>query len=85
MHTQIFTKKEALVSSFAHTLTTFLQNGRPNLAKKVPNFSKPFASFLNQTHSIMETFFSLKTNKSPRYDDKNFNVFKKCFGEIKNL
>ena len=27
-------------------------------------------------------FFSLKTNKSPGYDDINFNVVKKCFGEI---
>ena len=26
--------------------------------------------------------FSLKTNKSPGYDDINFNVVKKCFGEI---
>ena len=26
--------------------------------------------------------FSLKTNESPRQDDINFDVVKKCFGEI---
>ena len=29
-----------------------------------------------------EAFFSSKTNKSPGYDDINFNVVKKYFGEI---
>ena len=62
-------------------------------SQKVPNSSNSFTSFLNQTHSITEknllsinelkeTFFSLKTNKSPGCDDINFNVVKKCFGEI---
>ena len=27
-------------------------------------------------------FFSLKTNKSPGYDNIHFNVVKKCFEEI---
>ena len=31
---------------------------------------------------LKESFFSLKTNKSQGYDDINFNVAKKCFGEI---
>ena len=33
------------------------------------------------TNELKDAFFSLKTNKSPGYDDINFNV-KKCFGEI---
>ena len=34
-------------------------------------------------NELKEAFFSLKTNKSPGYDDINFNVVKKkCFGEI---
>ena len=31
--------------------------------------------------TLKEAFFSLKTNKSPGYDDINFNIVKKCFGE----
>ena len=53
----------------------------------------PFTSFLNQTQSLMtknslsinelkEAFFSLKANKISGYDDINFNVVKKCSGEI---
>ena len=33
-------------------------------------------------NELKEAFFSLKTNKSPGYDDINFNVVKRCFGEI---
>ena len=33
-------------------------------------------------NELKETFFSLKTNKSPGYDDIDFNVAKKCLGEI---
>ena len=33
-------------------------------------------------NELKEASFSLKTNKSPEYDDINFNVVKKCFGEI---
>ena len=57
------------------------------------NVGPNFTSFLNQTHSVMEknsllinklkeAFFSSKTKKSPGYDDINFNVVNKCFGEI---
>ena len=70
-----------------------MTNVEPNLAKKVPNSSNLFTSFLNQTHIIMEknsvsiselreAFFSLKTNKISGYQYINFNVVKKCFGEI---
>ena len=33
-------------------------------------------------NDLKEAFFSLKTNKSPGYDNMSFNVLKKCFGEI---
>ena len=29
-----------------------------------------------------KAFFSLKTSKSPEYEDINFNVAETCFGEI---
>ena len=35
-------------------LLTFLTNLGSNLVKKVPNFSNPYTSFLNQTHDIMK-------------------------------
>ena len=81
------------IKDVAEEFNNFFTNVGPNLAKKVPNSSNSFTSFLNQTHSIMEknslsinelkeAFFSLKTNNSPGYDDINFNVVKKCFGEI---
>ena len=31
---------------------------------------------------MKDAFFSLKTNKSPSADKKNFNVIKHCFGEL---
>ena len=31
---------------------------------------------------LKEAFFLLNASKSPGYDDINFNVNKKCFGEI---
>ena len=86
-------KKEITeIKDVAEKFNDFFTNVGPNLAKKVPNSSNSFTSFLNQTHSIMEKnslsinelkedFFLLKTN-SPGYDDINFNVVKKCFGEI---
>ena len=81
------------IKDIAEEFNNFFTNVGPNLAKKVPNSSNSFTSFLNQIYSIMEknslsinefkeAFFSLKTSKSPGYDDINFNVVKKCFGEI---
>ena len=90
----VIEKKEVTeIKDIAEEFNNFFTNVGQNLAKKVPNSSNSFTSFLNQTHIIMEknslsinelkeTFFSLKTNKSPGYDDINVNVVKKCFGEI---
>ena len=66
---------------------------KKEITEKLLNSSNSFTSFLNQTHSIIvkisssinklnEAFSSLKTNKSPRYNDINFPVVKKCLGEI---
>ena len=33
-------------------------------------------------NELKEAFFLLKTIKSPGYDNINFNVVKKCFGEV---
>ena len=33
-------------------------------------------------NELKEAFFSLKSKKNPGYNDINFNVAKKCFGEI---
>ena len=45
---------------------------------KWENFGKEILS----VNELKEAFFLLKTNESPGYDDINFNVVKKCFGEI---
>ena len=36
-------------------------------------------------NKLKEVFFSLETNKRLGYDDVNFNIVKKCFGEINDL
>ena len=62
-------------------------------AKKIQASSLNFTSFMenyNNTQSestlivneLIETFFSLKINKSPGYDDISFNVVRNCFGPL---
>ena len=34
-------------------------------------------------NELRDTFFSLKLNKSPGYDEINFNVIRKCFSELR--
>ena len=86
-------KRNTEIKDIAGEFNNFFTCVGPNLAKKVPNSSNSFTSFLNQTHSIMEknsqsinelkeAFFSSKTNKNPGYDDINFNIVKKSFEEI---
>ena len=33
-------------------------------------------------NELKDAFFSLKSNKSPGYDDISFDVIKKCFGVL---
>ena len=55
--------------------------------------STPFEYFVDKSDFIMETkplflnqikhaFYSLKSNKSPGYNDNSYNVIKKCFGSL---
>ena len=63
------------------------------MASKIPNASTIFEYFMNKSDFAMETkplsmnelkdaFYSLKSNKSPGYDDVSYNVIKKCFGSL---
>ena len=68
-------------------------NVGPNLASNIPDTGQDFKSYLTENTLIQEesiltdeefekAFFSLKTNKSPGYDDINFNVIKHIYGTI---
>ena len=69
----------------ANEFNSFFTNIGSKLASKIPNASTTFESYINKPGSIMktkkfsmnklkDTFFSLKINKSPCYDDISFNV-----------
>ena len=77
----------------ANEFNAFFTNIGSKLASKIPNASTTFESYINKPDSIMktkqlsmnelkDTFFSLKINKSPVYDDISFNVVKKCFSSL---
>ena len=88
-------KKEVTeIKDIAEEFNNFFTNVGPNVAKKSSQILQTHSLvFLNQTQyngkknslsikELKEAFFSFKTNKSPGYDDINFNVVKKCFREI---
>ena len=69
----------------ANKFSKFFTKIGPELAKKIPTASRTFESFLNKIDTTMpadpfainelkEAFFSLKTNKSPGYDEVSSNV-----------
>ena len=74
------------------SLTSFLQT----LVQSWPKISqlhREHLSFLNKIDKTMpadpvtinelkEAFFSLKTNKSPGYDEVSSNIIKNCFSEL---
>ena len=33
-------------------------------------------------NELKDSFYSLKSNKSPSYNDSSYNVIKKCFGRL---
>ena len=77
----------------ANEFNNFFTNIGINLASKIPSATKPFETYVTRVDSEMETkslsvnelkdaYFSLKINKSSGYDDVNYNVIKKCFGEL---
>ena len=80
-------------TKIAREFNFFFTNIGKNLASKIPNASTPFEYFVNKSDFVMETkplsmnelkdaFYSLKSNKSPGYDDISYNVIKKCFGSL---
>ena len=77
----------------ANGFNKFFTKIGPELAEKIPTASRTFESFLNKTDTTMpadtvtinelkEGFFSLKTNKSPGYDEVSSNVIKNYFSEL---
>ena len=87
---------EHVVSSkeeIANEFNIFSTNIGPELAKKIPNASRPFESYFKKVDATMpteslaineikEAVFSLKVGKSPGYDVISFNVSKNCFSEL---
>ena len=80
-------------TKIVHEFNFFFTNIEKNLASKIPNASTPFEYFVNKSDFVMETkplsmnelkdaFYSLKSNKSPGYDNISHNVIKKCFGSL---
>ena len=73
-----------------------MRNGRNDqktvekVKRKIPTALRTFESFLNATmpadsitiYELKQAFFSLKRNKSPRYDEISSNVIKNCFSEL---
>ena len=77
----------------AHEFNSFFRNVGKSLASKIRNASTPFEYFVNKSDVVIETkplsmnelkdaFYSLKSNKSPRYNDISYNVIKKCFNSL---
>ena len=77
----------------ANEFNTFFTNIGTELAKNIPNASRPFESYIKKVDTTMptdflainevkEAFFSLKINKSPAYDEISFNVIKNYFSEL---
>ena len=80
-------------TKIVHELNSFFANVGKNLASKIPNVSTPFKYFVNKSDFVMETkplsmnelkdaFYSLKSNKSPGYDDISYNVIEKMLCEF---
>ena len=76
--------------------TSFFRNIGPELARKIPTASRTFERFLNKIdvttpadlitiNELKEAFFSLKTNKSPGYDEISSNAIINCFSELNDL
>ena len=81
--------KEKIASAF----NQFFINIGPDLAKKIPESTEDYASFVKKVETnlpskalsineLKEAFYSLKINKSAGHDDIDFHVVKQCFGEL---
>ena len=81
------------VHSIAEIFNKYFTEIGPNLANKTDRRRKHFHEHLKEyqtcqpenvisVNELKDAFFSLKANKSPRYDDISFNVVKKYFGVL---
>ena len=77
----------------ANKFNTFFTSIGAELAKNIPNVSRPFESYIKKVDTTMptdsltinevkEAFSSLKINKSPGCDEIRFNIIKNCFSEL---
>ena len=80
--------------SIAEKFNSFFMNTSTNLAAKIPHSTTNFESYLSSITTISRenclteeelknAFFSLKTNKSPRYDNIHVNVIRNPYNELK--
>ena len=79
--------------NISNEFNNFFKDIGLKLAKKIPESSQPFESYMKKLNSEMEnkflsinelkdTFSSLKINESTGHDDISYNVVSKCFGEL---
>ena len=80
-------------TNIANEFNNFFTDICLKLAKKIPESSLSFESYMKNVSSEMEikplsinklkdAFFSLKINKSTGHDDIRYNVVSKCFGDL---
>ena len=81
------------VDLIAENFNKYFSDIGPKLAKNIEVSSIDFRSYIKEHDSIQsegdltvneleEAFFSLKINKSSRYNEISFNVVKNCFGPL---
>ena len=80
--------------SIAEKFNSFFVNTGTNLAAQIPHGTTSFESYLPNITTIFRenclaeeefknAFFSLKTNKSPGYDNIHVNVIRNLYNELK--
>ena len=81
------------IKSIAENVKIYFTQIGPILAKKVDSSSVNFHKYLEAynitqpekdltVNELKDALFSLKLNKTPGYNEVNFNVVKKCFGSL---
>ena len=73
--------------NISNEFNNFFKDIGLKLAKKIPESSQPFESYMKKLNSEMENKClsindSLKINESTGHDDISYNVVSKCFGEL---
>ena len=81
------------IKSIAENFNRYFTEIGPILAKKVDPSSINFHKYLEAynitqpekdltVNELKDTFFPLKVNESPGYNENSFNVIKKCLGSL---